>query len=113
MSIRIAKRVVTAAVAASASGDNTIVAVAAGTKIYVLSYVLVASGAVSAKWKSGSTDLSGAMSLSGNGGVAIAGAFETPLFTVGGTSGGDDLILNLSGATAVNGHVAYIVLPVL
>ena len=93
-----------AAISASSSGDNTIVAADSGKAYRVLSYVLVASGAVAAKWKDGaSTDVSGAMSLAAN---SVVPAPHSPSGHVA-TSKGNALILNLSGATAVNGHLTY------
>jgi len=52
----------------NSSGDNTLVALVTGKRIRVLSYLLVADAAVSARWKSGaSTNKSGAMALAANG----------------------------------------------
>jgi hypothetical protein len=96
-----------ASVDAAANGDNTIVAADATKKIKVLSYTLVADGAVTARWKSGAgSNLSGAMSLAANGGVA------SPVATPGGghlleTAVNQALVLNLGSATGVRGHVSY------
>lgn len=88
----------------SSSGDNTIVALVASTKIRVVSYVLSASAAVNAKWKSGaSTDKSGLIYMDAKGGAQAShqdGLLET--------AAGEALVLNLSGAVAVGGHVAYV-----
>lgn len=93
-----------AAISASDSGDNTIVAASSGKAFRVLAYVLVADDAVAVKWKDGaSTDTSGDMSLAANGGVA---APYNPDGHVA-TSVGNALVLNLSGAVAVNGHLTY------
>lgn len=97
-----------ATVAASSSGDNTIVSGTASTKIRVLSYVIVANAAVNAKWQ-GSTvgDLTGLAYLAANTGVSSGynplGHFEAP--------SGEDLQLNLSGAVAVGGHITYAKVP--
>lgn len=86
----------------SASGDNTLVAAVAGKRIRVLSMAVVAAGSVSVTFKSGSTDLTGAMSLSQ--GVPLEsvsgwGAFQT--------AAGEALVLNLSGAVQTSGWLTY------
>jgi hypothetical protein len=48
-----------AAIAASSSGANEVVAAVTGKKIRVLSYVEMANGAVNTKWQSASTDKTG------------------------------------------------------
>jgi len=95
-----------AAVAASASGANEIVAATALRKIKVLSYTLVASGAVSVKFQSGSIDITGAMAFAANGGTAspIGNPYSGWLME---TAVGEALNLNLSGAVGVNGHISY------
>jgi hypothetical protein len=95
-------------------GDNTIVAAVTGRRIRVVSYVLVAAGAVTAQWKdsaAATVKLAGAMSLitgvpveaqpmpEGRG--AQYGHFET--------SAGNALVLNLGGNVQVSGHVSYVV----
>lgn len=95
-----------AVIAASSSGDNTIVAAdAAGRKIKVVSYALLASAAVTTKFKSGAaTDITGGFALAANGGVSCPGAPSAHLFE---TAANTALVLNLSGAIAVGGHVSY------
>ena len=94
-----------AAIAASSSGDNTVVAAVAGKKIRVLKYTIVVSGAVTAKFRSSSgIDLTGAMSLAANSGVG--GAF-CPIGLLE-TVASDGLVLNLSSAVSVAGHLTYI-----
>lgn len=95
------------AVAASSSGSNTLLAALSnGKKIRVLSYVLVATSQVTAKFVSDTSspvDLTGAMPLGDRGGVAAnfnpCGWFET--------GGGKALCLNLGSAVAVAGHITY------
>lgn len=92
----------------SSSGDNTLQAADTNRRIRVYSYVIVAGGTVSVKWKSGSTDLSGAMPLVANGGISAhspgsAGAF-VPLLQ---TAANEALVLNLSGAVQVSGHYSW------
>lgn len=94
-----------ASIAASNAGDNTLVSAVSGKKLRVVKYTIVASGAVSAKFRTSSgTDLSGAMSLGANSGVG--GAF-CPLGLLE-TIAGDGLVLNLSAATPVAGHLTYV-----
>lgn len=90
----------------SSAGDNAIVAAVTSKVIRVLTYVLVADGAVAVKWNNGTTAVSGAMSLSANGGVAA------PFCPVGHfqTSSNTALNLNLASAVGVRGHVTYITL---
>jgi hypothetical protein len=90
----------------SSIGDSTIVALVSGKVIRVLTYVLVADAAVAAKFTSGTagTALTGAMSLSANGGVAA------PFCPVGHfqTASGVALVLNLGAAVGVRGHLTFI-----
>lgn len=97
-----------AAIAASSSGDNTIVVAVAGKKIRVKAWELTngAASAQNAKWKSGaSTDLTGLFYSTGIGPLGDQDAptgdfvFETAV--------GQALVLNLSAATAVGGVVDY------
>lgn len=93
-----------ALISASASGDNSIIALVAGKKIRVLGYTLVVSGAITAAFRSGTNPLTGGMSFAANGGAAVAisplGQFETSSSAV--------LNLYLSSAMPVAGHVTYI-----
>lgn len=93
-----------ASISVAGSGDNQIVASVSGKKIRVLSYVIVADGTVAAKFRNGTTDVTGAMSLVANTGAASGfcpvGHFETSATTA--------LNLNLSAAIGVRGHLTYI-----
>lgn len=97
----------TAAIAASSSGDNTLVAAVTGKKIRVHAYELSASAAVNAKFRSGTTDITGLIYLAAAGAGSDAversndpdGLFETVA--------GALLALNLSGAVPVGGWVDY------
>jgi hypothetical protein len=99
-----------AAITASGSGDNTVVAAVTGKKVRVQRYEISASGAVNAKWKSGaSTDLTGLLYLAAAGDTADAdasdsGAGDDFLFE---TAAGSALVLNLSAAVAVGGFIDY------
>lgn len=97
----------TVAIVAASSGDNTLVAAVTGKKIRVHGYELSASGAVNAKFRSGSTDITGLLYLAAAGSPSDAqdrygdtdGLFETVA--------GAALVLNLSAAVAVGGWVDY------
>ncbi len=93
-----------APVAAASANDNAIVAAVPTKKIRVLSYVLTASAAVNAKWRSATTDKTGLLYCAANGGASSGhspvGHFET--------AAGEALNLHLSGAVAVGGHVTYV-----
>ena len=95
-----------ASISTAASGATQLVAAQGGAlKIKVVSYVIVASSAVSAKFQSSSTDLTGAMSLAASGGVAAPSGsshwFET--------AANQALNINLSGAVQVSGHLGFFV----
>ena len=97
-----------AKISASASGDNTIVAAVATSKIRVLRWGLTADGDVSAKWRSATSDITGARPLtkyaSAGGAYCPVGCFETDADA--------PLVLNLSEAVAVGGELTYVVIPV-
>lgn len=100
-----------AIVNASASGSNTIVAAVTNKRIRVLSYVIIAAGAVTVTWQSASNALSGPMALAANGGAAPSAGQATPGGLIGQfeTNQGEALNLNLSAAVSVAGHITYIV----
>lgn len=95
-----------AAISASSSGNNTLVAAVTGKKIRVLALFLIANGAVNAKLQSGAggTDLTGLAYCAANGGFVLpynkVGWCETAAATL--------LNLNLSAAVAVGGCVVYV-----
>ncbi len=94
-----------ASISASAAGDNSLVAAVAGKKIRILKYTIVASAGTAAKFRSSSgTDLTGPMPLGANSG--IGGAFcPVGLFE---SVAGEGLVLNLSAAVPVSGHLTYV-----
>ena len=96
-----------APISVSASGQTALVN-APGTNlvIYVVSYVFVASSAVSVKFQSGNTDLTGAMSCAANSGVVAMGQPSSHLFQ---TAANTALNINLGGAVQVSGHLAYFI----
>jgi hypothetical protein len=101
---RRAQTLLFAKVDTASSGDQTIVAADATKKIKVISYVLVADGTVSVKWRSATNDKSGAMALVANSGVAISEKAGNWLLE---TSVNEALNLNLSASIGVRGHISY------
>jgi hypothetical protein len=93
-----------ASISASASGATELVAAVERSKIRVVSYDLLVEGAVSVKFQSDSTDLTGAMPFAQNGGkisgFSPVGHFET--------DEEEPLNIHLSGNVAVAGHLTYI-----
>jgi hypothetical protein len=95
-----------AVIAASSSGNNTLVAAVGGAKIRVLAYNFIANGTVNAKFQSGAggTDLTGLKYCVANMGLCApfnpVGWFETASNTL--------LNLNLSAAIAVGGELVYV-----
>ena len=94
----------------ASSGDNTVIAAVSGKKIRVLSYTLVPTADVVARFESGAggTALTGQMSLLAEDGVVSSvvsvncapyGCFET--------AAGALLNLELGGAVSVDGHITY------
>ena len=96
-------------ISATASGDNTVVPAIAGMRIRVLGYVAMAAGTVAATWKSDSTSLSGAMTIGTGNGLSVQQSQSTAQSecAVIQTEPGAALILNLSAAVAVGGHINY------
>lgn len=104
--LKLSNTILFAPVSVSSSGDNQIVAAVASKKIKVLSCKLVAGGAVSVKWRNGTTDLEGGNSLVANSGYVLPASspgqghyLETDINTA--------LNLNLSSAVQVSGHISY------
>lgn len=101
----------------SAGGDNVVVLGNRfpNRRIMVISYSIISDADVTVKWKSNSTDLSGPMAIAAKGGITVTsnfviGAGGGPLGIFQTLNGEDDLVLNLSGAAAVGGHITYFVL---
>ena len=93
----------------AATPDNEIVALVASKKIRVLQYALICAGAVTVRFESstGGTALTGQMQLAANAGISSAyspvGLFETVA--------GENLNMELSGATSCDGHLVYVEVP--
>ena len=98
-----------AVINATASGVNTVVAAVSGKKLRVLGYSASATAAVTSTWKSASTAISGPMALgvAGNVSVGLGAASFMSEFGVFETAVGEALVLNLSLATTVGGHLVY------
>ncbi len=95
-----------AAINSGALGVNTIVAAVAGRRIRVLSYVLIGAGSATATFQSGGgTPLTGPLPLAAQSGVS-AGFSPVGHFQ---SAPGESIALLLSAATAVAGHLAYLV----
>ena len=90
---------------ASSLGSNTLVAATGvGTKIVVVSLVVVAgASANSIKFLSGATEISALMALAGNGGVVLS-ENHSGWFSTGENQA---LNVNLSSATAIGINVNY------
>lgn len=95
-----------AAIAASSSGNNTLISANATKKLRVLAASFVANGTVNVKFQDGAggTDKTGLFYLVANSGAVLpfnpVGWFETTANTL--------LNLNLSAAVAVGGCLTYI-----
>ena len=100
-------------ISCSASGDNILIAApGAGQYIAIDFIAFIPNSAVTATFKSGSTAISGAMSLSANQGLVFdnsaqiqEGILKKP--TVGKVGNAEAFILNLGGAVQVSGTISY------
>jgi hypothetical protein len=95
-----------AKIAASTSGNNTIVAAVSAKKILVLGWEMIASGTVTAKFQDGAggTDLTGPVALTAQTRWSAVPWQYGHIITSTNTL----LNINLSGAIAVNGHLIYV-----
>ncbi len=97
-----------AAIEASASGDNQIVAAVAGYEIVVLAWSVTSNGAVNARWRSNTTSISGRTFMPEAGRGKVANDNPHGWFK---TVAGEALNLNLSAAVAVEGELVYVLFP--
>lgn len=99
------KQLTQASVSVAASGDNTLVAATASQTTRVFRLYLVNSGTVKvdAKFKSATTDKTGAMSLYPGGTICLDFDGE-PWFVTGAN---EAFILNLSAAAQISGWIDY------
>jgi hypothetical protein len=89
----------------TASGDTQLVAADGTKKIKVLNYVLVVAGTTNVKFRSATTDITGAMPFVANSGAASpAGTVSGWLFE---TAVNQALNINLSAGVQVSGHLSY------
>jgi len=86
------------------SGDNTLVAAVTGKKIVVVNMLFQPVDDVTITFKSGSTNISGAILFLANSGVSSTDNVFGLLETVAGQA----LVMNLSGAVNVRGYLTYI-----
>lgn len=93
----------------SASGDTTVVAAVPSKKIRVLNYFVTtqtANAAVTVAFKSGSSTILGEIrEIDGLYPAAMPGNLLGPLFE---TAAGEALVVNLSAAKVVSGHLTYV-----
>ena len=99
-----------ATIAASSSGNNTIISAVTGKQLWVLKCVLMSNGTVNVKFQSGAsgTDITGLFYLIANTGFAMnqdGGNNANPWFK---TATSALLNLNISDAVAVGGVLSYI-----
>jgi uncharacterized surface anchored protein len=97
-----------APIAASSSGDNTVVAAVTGKKIRVKAYAMTngAASVQNVKWRSGTTDITGLFYSTAIGPIVVHDMAPGNEFYFE-TAAGAALNLNLSAATAVGGSVQY------
>ena len=104
-------------ISVNSAGDNVILAgsLFPNRRFMVLAYTLLTDANVTITWKSNSTAISGAMPILASGGISttsnfLSGGIGQPLGLFQTVNGNDDLILNLSGAANVGGHISIFVL---
>lgn len=98
-----------AAIAASSSGDNTVVAAVAGKKIRVKAWSVsnLTAAAQAVKWRSGTSDITGLFGAGATIGTIAAHSLAPANDFYFETVAGQALVLNLSAAVAVGGSVQY------
>jgi hypothetical protein len=97
--------ILSAAIDAATSGDNTLVAAVTGKQIVVHSFVLVGAGSVTARFESGA----GGDALTGQMTMAAGSVVVAPHNPAGWFRTGKAVLLNLeiSGAVSVDGVLTY------
>ena len=91
----------TASFTETTAATNEIIAAVAGKKIIVTSLVLVCASANGINWEDGTTDISGVMSFTANGGYSLSGSRLLE------TTAAAALQMTQTGATVVSGHLTY------
>jgi hypothetical protein len=94
-------------IAASASGDTTLLAAVTTRRWLVRKLVLVAKTAVDIKFKSGATDITGVMAFAANQTLILPWQNDKdPAWLVAGAIN-QALVINLSAAIVVGGVLVY------
>src|SRR5262245_38524386 len=96
------------------SGDRTLVAATAGSRIRITSMKVVVTGAVTLTWKRGTTALSGAESYAANGRLVLPLPPTDPSGGMNGyfeTAVNEAFVVNLGGNVQVSGHLTYVLVP--
>lgn len=96
-----------AKIAASASGDTTIIAASATRRFKIKKLYFIAKGAVDVKFKSGSTDITGVLGLAAAQEVGITQHSDDDEPILVGGAVNEAFIINLSGAVTVGGFCTY------
>lgn len=99
------RKVKFAAINKATLAEHTIVAAVANKRIRVINYTLIADALVDATWKSNTTALTGPLGFPANGGCSPQGDQKSPQFE---TAAGEALVLSLTAAVQVSGHLAYV-----
>jgi hypothetical protein len=101
-----------AAIAATSSGANQVVAAqGAGKKIGVIRVMLISKTALDVKFQSATNDITGTLGLAAGGGWrdALARNADDSGDSLFETNANEALNINLSGAGTVGGYIAYVV----
>jgi hypothetical protein len=105
MSYQLNLKTAAIAIASATIGDNTIVAAVTATPILIHGIVLTVGGATNLIFKDGaSSNLSGAMVLTGNGSSITLQISSEPYFRA---LPGDAFVINSSAAVSITGTVWY------
>lgn len=101
----------------SSMGANPIVTGVFGKRIRVVGFILSFSGSVNATWQTSTGSVAiggpyyGTADKDTNAAPMPDGTYDGPQGHFETLNQGDSLILNLSAAVAVGGHVTYILVP--
>lgn len=95
------------------NATGNVVAAITGKRIRLVSYVLVASGAGTVRWRSATTNLSGAMTVATGTPIVAPFAPEGMAGQKGHleTATSEALNLEISGSIQVSGHLVYEAVP--
>jgi hypothetical protein len=91
-----------ATINATAAGDTQIVSAVSGKRIRVVAYAISSSATINIKFRSGTTDITGILSVTQRG--VTTHSYDGGLFQ---TAVGQPLNINLSAAATVGGYVVY------